>query len=133
MADLEQYGLSNGQLQLVEWLATPKPQRCQQKELAEDIGVTEKTVWQWKKKQEIIDAAYDRKRELVRADDLPDIIDALVEKAKEGKTRQAELILEWIGELDSSKFKSTSAVQININTAIPRSDDVVDIEGGGTK
>jgi uncharacterized protein YjcR len=133
MADLEAYGLSNGQMQLVEWLATPKSNRCHQKDLAEDIGVSEKTIWKWKQKQEIIDAAYDRKRELVKADDLPDIIDALVEKAKEGKVRQAELILEWIGELDSSKFGNSNNTQINIDfSGIPRPQEtVVDVGGGG--
>lgn len=112
---------------LVDWLATPKQNRCTQEELGEKMGVSQPTIWKWKKKAEIIDAAYKRKRELIKANDLPEILDALIKEAKKGKVNQAKLVFEWIGEVESKRGPG-SAIQINISSPIPRSEeDIIDI------
>ena len=96
----------------IDYLATPADKRQTQKELAKEIGVTPKTLSLWKKRPEIIEAAYQRKVELVKANDTPEIIDALVKKAKEGSYNHIKLFKEWF--YDNSP-KNRSLQQINIS------------------
>lgn len=96
----------------IDYLATPADLRQTQKELAETIGVTPKTLSLWKKRPEIIEAAYKRKVELVKANDTPEIIDALVKKAKEGSYNHIKLFKEWFYD---NTPKNRSLQQINIS------------------
>jgi len=129
MSDIVEEGLTAEKQILVDWLAKPRDSRCSQQELGEKIGVSQTSIWKWKKEQAVIDATYKKKRQLLKADDLPDIIDALVKKAKEGKVNQAKLVFEWLGEIDGKANSGNNAVQVNINTGIPRSEeDIVDVD-----
>lgn len=111
-------------LEVIEWLATPKSERCTQQELAEEIGVASKTIWEWKKDEELMDAVISRKKELVRSEDLVEIVDALVEKAKKGNIKQAEFLFDWLGEVEGGKGGNTN-IQVNVHSNIPRSQDEV--------
>jgi len=127
MGDLQD-NLSADKKILVDWLSRPKTERSSQKELAEKIGVSQPTIWHWKKEQPVIDAVYKKKRQLIKADDLPEILDALIAKAKEGNVQQAKLIFEWLGEVKGN-HNTGNAVQVNINTGIPRNEeDIVEVE-----
>ena len=128
MANIKEKLTTDKQL-VVDWLARPKSARCSQKEIAEKIGVSSATITHWKKEKEVIEATYNQKRQLIKADDLPEIVDALIGKAKEGKTKQAKLVFEWLGEIDGKANSGNNAVQVNISTGIPRNEDeIVDVE-----
>jgi len=122
MPNIEEYRPEK--IRLINWLATPKKDRKTQEELAEEIGVTSKTIWEWKKDNDLMDAVLQRKKEVVKSDDLIQIIDAVVEKAKKGNIKQVEFLFEWLGEIESSKSGQTN-IQVNVSSSIPRSEDEI--------
>ena len=87
----------------IDWLAMPYKSR-QVKTLTEFsniLGYDRTTLWRWKKDPDLIKAVMERKRELTGVEHLPDVIDAIAERAKgDGKeaNEAAELLLEYIGE-----------------------------------
>jgi len=122
MPNIEKYRPEK--IRVINWLATPKKDRKTQEELAEEIGVTSKTIWEWKKDNDLMDAVLQRKKELVKSEDLVQIIDAVVEKAKKGNIKQVEFLFEWLGEIESSKSGQTN-IQVNVSSSIPRSEDEI--------
>ena len=126
MPNIEKYRPEK--IRVINWLATPKKDRKTQEELAEEIGVTSKTIWEWKKDNDLMDAVLQRKKELVKSEDLVQIIDAVVEKAKKGNIKQVEFLFEWLGEIESSKSGQTN-IQVNVSSSIPRSEDeIIELE-----
>lgn len=109
--------------EVIKWLVKPKKERMEQRELADKLGITSKTIWKWKNDPEIADKVLEKKKEIVKVEDLVDIVDAQIKKAKKGSKSHAEFIFKWVGEIDDSKYKSANNVQINIDANIPRPDE----------
>lgn len=95
----ENVKFSARQLRFIEWLATPKFDRHPptQELLAEEIGVTARTITRWKHIPEVGEAVLDRARELL-GDDLPDIYGALRREAIKGSYQHIKLAMEMTGE-----------------------------------
>ena len=87
------------QRNFIEWLATPNYERFPptHEELADELGITSRTLRRWKQKPELQEAVRQRVRELL-GDDLPDIYGALRAKAKEGHFQHIKLAMEMTGE-----------------------------------
>ena len=87
------------QRKFIEWLAIPNYERFPQthEELADELGITSRTLRRWKQKPELQEAVRQRVRELL-GDDLPDIYGALRAKAKEGHFQHIKLAMEMTGE-----------------------------------
>lgn len=98
----------------VAWICTPKFERSPrtQKELADLLGVAERTVQRWRKDprvQELInekldDLNFDRVR-------IQEIIDAMHEQAVGGDTKAASLLLQYLGEFIPTTRLQTDAVE----------------------
>jgi len=91
------------QQKFIEWLSTPNYERYPQthEELADELGITSRTLRRWKSKPELQEAVRQRIRELL-GDDLPDIYGALRKKAKEGNFQHIKLAMEMTGEYVST-------------------------------
>lgn len=87
------------QLAAIEWFAASNSERHPptQKMLAEELGVTERTIIRWKELPGFRDAATARARELL-GDDLPQIYAALKREAKKGSFQHIKLAMEMAGE-----------------------------------
>ena len=71
-----------------------------QKELANHIGVCDKTISNWLNDPLVIDAIYKRYME-VAGIKLPSVISAMIREAEEGNVQAGRLILEHFGKLDN--------------------------------
>jgi transcriptional regulator with XRE-family HTH domain len=125
---------------LIEYLCLPENERGTQKELAKELDITQKTLTQWKKKPEIKQAVMERKLEVTKYNTLPEVISVIENKIKDEETAEKyrlEYIKEyrtWLKEIiDRGNFgeiETGNAVQVNINSSIPRSsEEVVDVGG----
>ena len=96
------------------------------KELALEIGVTERTIVKWRTDPNFMDAIYDRYMVLFGGE-LPSVLNAMIREAKSGNVQAGRLVLEHSGKLvkninvtvDSPFEKYLKAVDI---------DDVEDAE-----
>ena len=96
------------------------------KELADEIGVTERTICKWRTDPNFMDAIYDRYMVLFGGE-LPAVLSAMIREAKSGNVQAGRLVLEHSGKLvkninvtvDSPFEKYLKAVDI---------DDVEDAE-----
>ena len=67
-------------------------------EISKRIGVSDRSIYIWKKNQDFSEEVYKRFRKSVGAE-LPSILQALVKEAKAGNVQAAKLILEHSGKL----------------------------------
>jgi hypothetical protein len=71
-----------------------------QKELAKELGVCNKTIVNWLNDPTVIDAIYKRYME-VAGIKLPAVITAMIREAEEGNVQAGRLVLEHFGKLDN--------------------------------
>ena len=96
------------QQRFIQWLATPSElrERKTHAEIAEQIGVTERTLYRWKDLPGLTRAASRLSREML-SDELPEIFGALLKRAKAGSFPHIKLALEVAGE-------HTDEVNVNV-------------------
>jgi hypothetical protein len=97
---------SPNQLEFIDWVATPEFAReiKTQKEFAKKYELAEATLSRWKKRVDINEAIEQRKRERMRADVLPKILDSLAVRASrvgneydlKAANTAAEILLKWL-------------------------------------
>ena len=68
------------------------------KELADEIGVTERTICKWRTDPNFMDAIYDRYMVLFGGE-LPAVLTAMIREAKSGNVQAGRLVLEHSGKL----------------------------------
>ena len=68
------------------------------KELAAEIGVTERTIFKWRTDPNFMDAIYDRYM-ILFGGELPAILNAMIREAKSGNVQAGRLVLEHSGKL----------------------------------
>ena len=94
------------------------------KELADEIGVTERTICKWRTDPNFMDAIYDRYMVLFGGE-LPAVLSAMIREAKSGNVQAGRLVLEHSGKLvkninvtvDSPFEKYLKAVDIDAEDA----------------
>jgi len=101
--DLDEF--TSNQIKFIEWLATPDYEKKikTQRNLADKMGLTGQTLSRWKRRADLNKAVETRKRERMRADVLPRVLDSLVirackissEEDLSAANKAAELILKW--------------------------------------
>jgi hypothetical protein len=91
---------TTNQIRLQEWLATPRYERIpiKQEKLAEELGVSDKTLTRWKKLPGFMDEVRAIAR-LYLKDDLAEIYGAISREAQKGNYQMARLALELVGDL----------------------------------
>jgi len=84
-------------LQFIEWLATPSTERKPrtQAELAQHLGVEPATLSDWKRSLGLCEEVRRRVDERVR-EHHPDVLAALVRKAKQGDVQAQKLYLQYV-------------------------------------
>ncbi|CAM4304757.1 phBC6A51 family helix-turn-helix protein [Jeotgalicoccus halotolerans] len=99
---IEQYGdIKNGvftdkHLKAAELLSKPKGVRGTIKEVAEEVGIGVRTLHKWRKEPkfaELVDVEIKSKSQ----QRMPNVIEALFEKAEAGSAKHIELIFKWFG------------------------------------
>jgi hypothetical protein len=68
------------------------------KELAAEIGVTERTIFKWRTDPNFMDAIYDRYM-ILFGGELPAVLSAMIREAKSGNVQAGRLVLEHSGKL----------------------------------
>ena len=94
------------------------------KDLAFELGITERTIVKWRTDPNFMDAIYDRYMVLFGGE-LPAILNAMIREAKSGNVQAGRLVLEHSGKLvkninvtvDSPFEKYLKAVDIDIEDA----------------
>ena len=83
-----------------DWLAQPTQLRtpATHRDWAGENGVSEVTLWRWRRQPEFRQQMAERIRGWF-LEEMPDVVKALVDKAKEGNVKAAELLLRHIGEV----------------------------------
>jgi len=132
--DKKRKEFSAKELHVIEWLANPQDKRTN-KQIHEEVGIATRTVTEWKKRPDILEAVYDRVMQQVGLE-LPRVMESMVLKAiHQQDVNAAKLVLKAAGKIDRDhSANALKGVQINLNTNIPRPDDEpVEInEGGGS-
>jgi len=103
--------LSANKQVFVDWLCTPKGEREEktQSELSEKLNVHRTTLSKWKKRDDVMKAVVERKRELAGVNLIPKVLDAMARRAQKDETKEnkpykdAELLLNWFFNQDFSK------------------------------
>jgi len=107
------------------WLALPRDVRtpASQKDLAEKFGVTAHILSDWKHIPGFADEVVKLVRELVKTDDLANVLAAMVEEATEnGNVQAARLVLETTGLMEGGGAGGDKRVQIIIINADGKND-----------
>lgn len=84
--------------EFVEWLATPEDERLPQMTVAEQWGVSDRTIRNWMRDPEVGEAATDLAMSWVGAQ-VPQVVSSMVREAKRGNVAAAKLILELLNML----------------------------------
>lgn len=115
MGEIQEKKFNENQEKFIDFLTIPESKRGTQKDFAEKIGVTEKTLSLWKKKIDLIDEVMKRKKQLSRVEDYVEIVNVMIEKAKEGNKEWFDTYMKWIGEdLEEPKPGSKAGGNINL-------------------
>ena len=94
-------------------------------EIAIQVGVTPKTMSNWRQDPKFIDAVYERYMELFGAE-LPAVLNAMIREGKSGNVQAARLVLEHSGKL----VKNVNVtVQSPFEKWLKKVDDVEVVEG----
>lgn len=98
---------TSNQRKLISWLALPSDARSPhtQGELAKQLGVTDRTISNWKNVPGLKEAAAELAKEQVTGE-LPDVYGALLKKAKAGSFFHIRLCLEIAGHYVERKVMS---------------------------
>lgn len=96
------------QLKAIETYANLGP-TAKESEVADTVGVTRKTLWEWRKEREFCEAIAETVRKNL-AQHFGGIFDALIRKAKTGQVPAAKLILEAAGMISEKH-------EVHIDTA----------------
>jgi len=83
-------------LTYIELLACGKKKMT---EVCEIVGISKDTYYKWRKDPEIMEAMIKRARELLR-EELPEIYNVLLTKAKEGGHHHIRILLEHVEKLE---------------------------------
>ena len=94
------------------------------KELADELGIAERTIVKWRTDPNFMDAIYDRYMVLFGGE-LPAVLSAMIREAKSGNVQAGRLVLEHSGKLvkninvtvDSPFEKYLKAVDVDIEDA----------------
>ena len=94
------------------------------KDLASELGITERTIVKWRTDPKFMDAIYDRYMVLFGGE-LPAVLSAMIREAKSGNVQAGRLVLEHSGKLvkninvtvDSPFEKYLKAVDVDIEDA----------------
>ena len=94
------------------------------KDLASELGITERTIVKWRTDPNFMDAIYDRYMVLFGGE-LPAVLSAMIREAKSGNVQAGRLVLEHSGKLvkninvtvDSPFEKYLKAVDVDIEDA----------------
>jgi len=126
----ERFKADSRKIALIEYLANPRDTRTQQ-ELADEIGVSRVAIYKWKQDPELIEAVYQRSLSLV-GERLPEVLDAMVEKAIDGNVKAARLVLEQVGKsAKESKSKGNGGLTVVFEGDVPRpKEKTIDVSGG---
>ena len=89
--------------------------------ISEKLGVTGSTVGLWRNDPKEIEATYDRFMEIA-GKELPLVITAMLEEAKLGNTRAAELVLKHFGKLQDTLVVKIEAPFMQHLKAVERGD-----------
>lgn len=85
----------------LDWLCQPEPRTPPtQKQLAEELGLSEGTLSRWRSLPGFSAATLETKRSFVSTDDILQVIDAMVREAVGGNVTAAKLVMEYVGLLD---------------------------------
>lgn len=111
--------LSANKKVFVDWLCTPKGKRDKktQGELAQKLNVHRTTLSKWKKREDVMKAVVQRKRELAGVDLIPKVLDAMAKRAQESERQEnkpykdAELLLNWFYNQDFTKSANINQSQ----------------------
>ena len=68
------------------------------KELADELGITERTICKWRTDPNFMDAIYDRYM-ILFGGELPAVLSAMIREAKSGNVQAGRLVLEHSGKL----------------------------------
>lgn len=111
------------QLKLIRWLALPSEMRKPRThaEFASSIGVTERTIFNWKDLAGLKEAAGKLASEQV-VSDLADIYSALVKDAKKGNLGHIKLCLEAAGHIASGVTGTNPGVNVQVNVDARKED-----------
>jgi hypothetical protein len=102
------------QQRFIRWLATPSAmrERHTHAEIAEEIGVTERTLYRWKDLPGLTREVSRLSREML-SDELPEIYGALVRSAKSGSFQHIKLALEVSGEhVDKQEIAGAATIRV---------------------
>ena len=106
-----------------EWLAVPKKMRepRTQKELATVLNVQPETLSKWKKDQGLQELVFEMARTRLEVE-LPDIMQVIVDKAKEGQIQFVKLVLELTNKHSEKITVKQEAPEVGIEnyTAVIR-------------
>lgn len=102
-----------------EWVAVDPD--VTNKVLAAKIGVNGTTIGLWRNDPKEIEATYDRYMEIA-GKELPLVITAMLEEAKMGNTRAAELVLKHFGKLQDTLVVKVEAPFMQHLKAVDRGD-----------
>ena len=85
----------------LDWLCQPEPRTPPtQKQLAEELGLSEGTLSRWRSLPGFSAATLEAKRSLVSTDDILRVLDSMVRAAVEGNVPAAKLVMEYVELLD---------------------------------
>ena len=102
-----------------EWVAVDPD--VTNKALSSKLGVNDTTIGLWRNDPKEIEATYDRYMEIA-GKELPLVITAMLEEAKMGNTRAAELVLKHFGKLQDTLVVKVEAPFMQHLKAVDRGD-----------
>lgn len=98
LAGLNLKDFTDRQIIAIELLSQPKRGGLTYKEIASEVGVDEKTLYRWRQETKFIEAV--TKRALMRLhEDLPEVFQANMKRAKAGEVRSVDLLYKLLGLL----------------------------------
>lgn len=116
----------------VEWLCTPKDKRNVQtaQALSKLFNISPTTLSSWKHSEEVKKAVFKRKKQIAGIDTLPNVIDALAERAIatnpdldwKAANKASEIFLEWVGSMEQEDDKGVLKDLIRFTESIKGDD-----------
>ena len=103
--------LTEGQMKFVELYCDPN--RPTVKEIANILGVSERTIYAWKQKPEVIKAIKSYTSNSIVVSALPNVLTALVKEAERGNVSAIKILLTHLGLLQSDlRIKQQEATEV---------------------
>lgn len=75
------------------------------KDIAEEVGCSEKTLYTWRKLPEFMEQVVVRSREIIK-EELPDIYQTLTDKCKDGSHHHIKILLDHLADLEQMRAKA---------------------------